>query len=592
MNKLLKYFVGGILLMFLFASCDSMLDVDSNSVVSPDENKLDNTDEDVYSLLGIWTQVDKLFTSYVVLGEVRGDLMDITDNANNDLKEVYNFDVSEDNKYNVKSDYYSIINSCNYYIATADTSILEGADKVFLKEYVAVKAIRAWTYMQMVQNYGKVKYFEKPLMSVQDAEDLDDAEIGRIELASLLINDLLPYMDEEMPDLVTIGSSDLTDLRSFIPMKFLLGDLYQWLGQYEVAAQMYYALIDDEEYMVYERSRIQRQVSGSGDAAVILSAGSVWIDYKWTNYFSINGNYPYLGKLVLMIGSTELGEGSPLDTLAFGNYEICPSDVAKNNWASQVYCYNNEVKLEASSNTSDYPNNDYRGIGLSYYTTKTRFHNSSYGALSASGGVNRGIIAKYMEMSTDETRALNLYRISTLYLRYAEAVNRAGKPNLAFAALKYGLNYTSLTVDSIVPKREKYSTYTDTSYTYVPWVDFTEKSGSSYVYGELGAGEEDTEGDVNVGLHSLGCGNSWLDDDYKIDSCGTLQDSIEQVEDLIVEEYALETAFEGGRYQDLMRVALRRSSPEEYLSNMVSAKYENAAEIKAKLMNQENWYLK
>ncbi|MBN1925563.1 MAG: hypothetical protein JW798_07005, partial [Prolixibacteraceae bacterium] len=68
-------------------------------------------------------------------------------------------------------------------------------------------------------------------------------------------------------------------------------------------------------------------------------------------------------------------------------------------------------------------------------------------------------------------------------------------------------------------------------------------------------------------------------------------DSINYVEDKIVEELALETAFEGNRFSDLMRIALRRNDP-AYLAKRVASKHtDNKAEIEAKLSDVNNWYL-
>jgi len=68
---------------------------------------------------------------------------------------------------------------------------------------------------------------------------------------------------------------------------------------------------------------------------------------------------------------------------------------------------------------------------------------------------------------------------------------------------------------------------------------------------------------------------------------------IEYVEDLIIEERAMELAFEGKRWFDLVRIANRRSDP-AYLADKVAAKFEGTskyASIKSKLMNPTNWYL-
>jgi starch-binding outer membrane protein, SusD/RagB family len=67
----------------------------------------------------------------------------------------------------------------------------------------------------------------------------------------------------------------------------------------------------------------------------------------------------------------------------------------------------------------------------------------------------------------------------------------------------------------------------------------------------------------------------------------------EYIEDLILEERALELAFEGKRWFDLMRVSRRRNDP-AFLADKVASKYDDnasAQRVKQRLMNPENWYL-
>ncbi|HRG04295.1 MAG TPA: RagB/SusD family nutrient uptake outer membrane protein, partial [Paludibacteraceae bacterium] len=72
----------------------------------------------------------------------------------------------------------------------------------------------------------------------------------------------------------------------------------------------------------------------------------------------------------------------------------------------------------------------------------------------------------------------------------------------------------------------------------------------------------------------------------------TKQDSIEFVEDKIQQELALETAFEGNRFQDLMRFAIRRND-NAYLADKVASKHTaNKEAIRNKLMTRENWYIR
>ena len=71
------------------------------------------------------------------------------------------------------------------------------------------------------------------------------------------------------------------------------------------------------------------------------------------------------------------------------------------------------------------------------------------------------------------------------------------------------------------------------------------------------------------------------------------EDRIRYIEDLIIEERALELAFEGKRWADLVRIAERRNEP-EYLADKVAAKFEGTPqynEIRSRLMNPDNWYL-
>lgn len=163
-----------------------------------------------------------------------------------------------------------------------------------------------------------------------------------------------------------------------------------------------------------------------------------------------------------------------------------------------------------------------------------------------------------------------IYRVALLYLRYAEAINRAGNPNMAFAVLKYGLSKTTLENKAYIP-------YYEVDSVNIPdYLNF-----------------KDRRFDNNIGIRMRGCGNVNLDTTYYIiPKLTTKQDSIEFVEDKIQQELALETAFEGNRFQDLMRFAIRRND-NAYLADKVASKHTaNKEAIRNKLMTRENWYIR
>jgi len=70
-------------------------------------------------------------------------------------------------------------------------------------------------------------------------------------------------------------------------------------------------------------------------------------------------------------------------------------------------------------------------------------------------------------------------------------------------------------------------------------------------------------------------------------------DKTSYIEELLLEERALELAFEGKRWFDLMRVARRRQDP-SFLADKVAAKYNNpgvAERVRQRLNTPENWHI-
>lgn len=546
MKKLSKILLGLLLIASITFGCDSLLDVDSDRLIFTHENQLNSPNDTIYSMVGIFTQLEKLSERYILLGELRGDLMDISENASPYLEEINNFDISPDNPYNRPEDYYAVINHCNYLIQTIDTTIVANAEKVMYKEFAAAKVFRAWTYMQLVLNYRTVKYYENPILSVQDADEYLEYSID--ELIPALIQDLEPWKTIDNPGGISLGPDIYSD-KLFIPIRFMLGDLYLWNSEYEKAAIEYHALIEDNNYAV----RSFYQSKWTVDNSVFVSREEE--DQLWPNIFTMNNPE----QITMIAGSTELGEGANLDSISFYQ-DIIPSQAAIDIWDKQTY-YNNASVLTQG---------DLRGDIGSYLSPDEE---TSIFDTYIPDNRTLNYITKFTWMSSEYSKAIAIYRVSLLYLRYAEAVNRAGKPNLAFAVLKSGMSTNTLKIDTIVPRHEKYIEYTDTTGTFYDFVNF-----------------EDLAFNNNLGVHALGCYNVKVAKDYIIPTFATLADSIDFVEDKIIEELALETAFEGNRFHDLMRVAMRRGN--DFLADLVSEKYTDKEAIQGKLIIEDNWYLK
>jgi len=72
--------------MAAFPACTDMMETDSTTVGFEEDNRLDSPNDSLYSVLGILSQVQRLGDRYVLLGELRGDLMEATADAHVDIQ--------------------------------------------------------------------------------------------------------------------------------------------------------------------------------------------------------------------------------------------------------------------------------------------------------------------------------------------------------------------------------------------------------------------------------------------------------------------------------------------------------------------------
>ncbi len=537
MKKLLYIIVTALLILALPA-CDDLLNVDSKRLTSEEDYRLSSPNDSIYSMFGIFSQLEKIADSYILLGELRADLMDVTDDSDYDLRELNSLEISKTNRYVKIKDYYAVINNCNYIIKNLDTSIVDRGQKLKLRQYAAVKAIRAWTYMQIALNFGTAKYYTHPILTVADAEKTY-RKLEFSELADSLIADLEPLKLVDMPNLGYVES--YSTAFSIFPIRMVLGDLYLWKGLFEKAA------IEYREVMYQKRVIIDKNNYSYWISVNNTISANAYL--YWPRAFTLNS-----GEVITTIMCpTEYGQSFLLDTLN-NQHKITASKVALNNWKSQTYYLN-----EASNSQGDlrmYGSISYNAITNKEVTTDYTFSGMK---------TDNYLIYKYKLYNQN----VIIYRSSLLYLRYAEAVNKLNKPLLAMAVLKNGLNSTTLFNDKIVPTTEKGSPI-------LPYVNFA-----------------DVRFNNNTGIRMRGLGNMNNDTTFfRIPRLATMADSVLYVDDLIQKELALETAFEGNRFHDLMRFALRRNDP-TYLARIIAEKHgTNKEAILQKLSNVQNWYIK
>lgn len=567
--------------MVATTSCGDFLEQDSEQVIYANKGHLGSASDTIYSVTGIMNKMQVLADRTILLGELRGDLMDVNSNTTAELREIANFNISDNNKYNSPRDYYAVINNCNYFIAKVDTAMRNNRNEhIFLKEYAAVKAFRAWTYLQLVMNYGSVPFVTTPILTKEDGDRKYETKDIR-EVCEYLINDIAPLAEIETPN---YGSIRNTDSRLFFfPIYVLLGDLNLWAGHYKEAALAYYKYLSTR--------------NGSNSAYPIGTNATQWYNKsgRWTStidswtpssfYSETKDSY---SELITMIpGDSIQAEGNYsllrdiFNSSYNNNYKVqaVPSKRIQEISAAQKYC-----DLSSSNNPT------YAPEGLNYLRSGDLRLSSLWISISTGSTAYKDgkLLEDYSVLSKYSSRNVHIYRRTMVYLRLAEALNRAGYPIFAFKILSSGVN-NKVIEEEVIPHYSADST----------WLRKFDFPNLKYVLRTTnGLSSENT-----IGIHSHGCGWTEYNEFYTLPDDSTITDSIarrdyqiDKVEDLIMDEEALEFAFEGHRFYDLMRVALRRNDP-SYLANKIyERRGKNNVEevkslIKSNLTDTRTWYL-
>ena len=611
MNTKFNKFIFGLCACCGLLSCSDFFDQEPDHIIFAEENHLINATDTIYSVTGILNKLQAIGDRTVLLGEVRGDLVDITSYANKDIREIAEFNISDDNAYNVPRDYYAVINNCNYFIEKVDTGMKNNRNEyLFMREYAAVKAIRAWTYLQLVLNYKEVPFVTEPILSKQDAEK-DYPKYNLQAICEYFINDLAPLTERWGNEYPRYGTIRGNDSRLFyFPLNIVLGDLNLWLASetgskdtYREAAYRYYKYInerngDNSAYPTGVNYYAWESGTSSWNSIYGRSSGTLSSEGYGTN-----------SEMITMIAGDSIpaeGNYSELRNLFNSNVDnnyhvsIIPSQSMFNLSESQKFCCvetNGTTAYYAPDNLTEHRTGDLR---LYWYYSWGWATNRSTG---------ERMETSYIDKHT--TQNIHIYRRYMLYLRLAEALNGAGYPRAAFQILSTGIN-NEIKDDYVYPY------YSESDSIWLSRLDFDNERYEVCTALEFASSTAVQRASNTIGIHTHGSGWTPLNEYYKLpeapmpdpvdedgdgipdepviitkDTPELIKTQQEFVDSLLLNECGLELAFEGTRFYDIMRFALRQNNPEEFLANKVAARRGDIdGTLKNRLLNRRNWYLK
>ena len=539
-------------LVTIGSSCKKMIDVETQDVVEQ-KNMYKNLYDADAAIIGLYGQFQLLAEQHVVLNELRADLVAVTDNANENLRQIENHDAKDGNPYIDPKPYYKVILTCNdmlyHFDVMLQNKILDKTE--YSVRYADVASIRNWVYLELGIQFGKVPYVTSNISDIASLEKVTNSgQYAPVSFDNLLdslvtnqelLSVLSPYPSNT--SLITTVDGYATQ-RFFINKEVLLGQLYLWRGKgddYHNAAIAFKSVMETGgtgDYFTYRVTgsskgdnndlavgyvRYQEENEGSlinnnsqGWRSIFAREEDKLFDYEWIWYLPYSALFEPENPFMRLFSSTQ------------GRYLLKPSQQAMDNWNAQVQ-------------KNDFPY-DARGPKFSYNIIN-----------------GHPEVMKY-QYNTNAQKWF-LYRAGELNLDFAEAANRDGYHSIANAILNQGIQPSlgNALIDE----------------------------GAPYVFDARKSSNPSIAGDwyLNAGIR----GRANL---YSVPVDG---DSTLSIENNITDERALELAFEGERWSDLVRIARRRNDP-AYLADKVYEKLlkennGNAASVRSKLMNMDNWYL-
>lgn len=617
-------------------SCSDMLDTDSTRQVFDPE--LNSKTDSVFYAFGIMQAIQELADQYYYQNELRGELVATTENTDDNLRALANYSANTENKYDSIYRYYKVINNCNYYLAHRDTALYSGNVNVTINEYASVLAFRAWAYLQAARIYGKIPYITEPLTTISQINSSDFAEKSLYEIAAAESAQLeaikARYGSLDAPRFgsgnisVAAGTTNFGVTKQFSPstcfvvMNVILGELYLEMGEYEKAAKCYFDHLNENAGYV-RTAYLERPNSDNlpedWDAA---ASGS-----QNTSYY--NGSYTWSGNIFT-------SAAYPMDVISYipmaVNYTRGTVTTVPEAFGYAYYSTGEEsdlIKVQRPNRCPEQktiqlvPSKEFKALAdtATFYYYKTITSGVVKGKNSVTsknlGDARANIVysdpdSLYTWVTKPSTGNIFLYRQATVWLHLAEALNRMGYPDLAFAILKDGLqaNLQTLVVGT---------SSLSNAYIQQKSIDLLKNTIPFFADANIAKFTNESN-DVNanqkkniIGIHAHGCGvtagNETL---YQYESAvqakmdylnktfglgvATMSDADRQnaVEDLLCDEYAMEFAFEGTRFSDLQRIARHKNESGIYGGNFGSRWFANKLagnNPQVNLTDPANWYL-
>lgn len=463
-------------------SCEDMLTPDMDRYAENFTGK-----DTVNFYLGIMANVQSMIEQNVLLGDLRSDLVNTTMYSSDSIADIINFKATPDGENALlnRSAYYKVINQCNFYLSKVDSMASKNNNYYMRKEMAQVLLVRAWTYMQLVQNYGRVPYITLPVSNANTGWETNPENWATpdnlLDLCQKDCEQALAYQKAYgYPDYGTFetGNSSVTvDHTAMIfPADLVLGDLYLLRGaskaDYVQAAKYYFEFFKDQKERSTER-QVGTDYQATYNSRISMTGGSRQETYtpSLSNfnslYSSSSTGSPY--EMITIVPSaansvfgqvlTRIPQIYGFDPHSTNSTETDDDDASTTsgtvsitaNYKSQQVTGSPRYEMLNKSQQYAFIEEDNTGNlqELTYLSEgDARYYGTMPEVRTTEGRIR--FMQKYGAGRADEGTAssssftfryiIGVYRTQQVWLRFAEALNRAGYPRYAFAILHGGID--------------------------------------------------------------------------------------------------------------------------------------------------------
>jgi hypothetical protein len=584
-------------------SCKDTFDYKPENVLMPAQTYQDVNDAD-NAILSLYGKLTGVMGQHIVLNELRADLMDVTQNADKYLREINEHHyVTGDNPWTDPRPYYDLILTANDVIKNFRTMLADKrmSQADFNIRYSEAVTVWVWAYLEVGIQYGSVPYTTEPLSSIEDIRDpakypvitfdqLLDNLIAVIKTVPIL-NPIQLLSTQKSTLVVAEGASLIRNIdgyntqRIFLNRHYLFGDVFLWKGDYATASHYYRAALEYGRIVDLTNTDLSYSY-------MKVSPASENNQGNWNSLFTSSWEGDTKQNILTVLPfDRNFKPSNPFITLFShgGKYQLKPSNRAIKNWDEQF----RSATGKGSSG----------GMGMVLPTDPIDIYrgpNKSY-----SVGIEpevKKLLGSYNPANPFVTTGkIIIYRSEGLHLRFAESANRDGRDRLAYAFVNTGIQDVFKGPPPFPANVTNISQSFDTNPDY--YFDGREGSFPKFTsawYRSGGIREHVLCADAKVDsakYYDMSVPGQF----YKPKKPGQEGALIVAMEDIIINENALELAFEGQRWADLVRIGLRREkeapgSGLAFMKSKVEAKFIAAGlpvppGVGKLGVSVKNWYL-